>query len=354
MERQYQHLREVWIDYVKVIACVLVVLGHLLQSFSSAELIARNAVYRWFEASIYCYHVPLFFICSGYLYQKHTRLDSWKSYGCHVLKKAVVLGVPYFTFSVLTWALKFFFADSVNSALKGSLTEALFLSPLSPYWYLYVLFFLFLFVPTASKKATIPILFVLSIVGKVAVVAGAETPVYFVNGILKNAIWFVLGMGLAYAQINLKGMKKVWFATAGFCLFIGGSIIATYYQAENHQAIAFPLGIVACISVLILVINFEDLLTRSKVFPWLARYTLPIFLMHTLAAAPIRVLLVKIGVHSAPVHIIVGMLASFLLPIFAAFVMKKLKYPEFLLYPNKFIRFPTIRREVQNEDTVHQ
>jgi len=62
--------RDLWVDYIKVYACVLVAVGHFFQSMVSAGIMPQTGVYDWFNTTIYYYHVPLFFICSGYLHQK--------------------------------------------------------------------------------------------------------------------------------------------------------------------------------------------------------------------------------------------------------------------------------------------
>ena len=54
--------REKWADDVKVIACILVVLGHFFQSMTKANILPENDLYEWFETTIYYFHVPLFFI----------------------------------------------------------------------------------------------------------------------------------------------------------------------------------------------------------------------------------------------------------------------------------------------------
>lgn len=71
---------------------------------------------------------------------------------------------------------------------------------------------------------------------------------------------------------------------------------------------------------------------------FLARYTMPIFLMHTLFAAPMRSVLLKVGIENAIIHVVLGLSISFVGPIIAAWIMKKTKWLEFFLYPNKFIR----------------
>lgn len=147
--------REKWADDVKVIACVLVVLGHFFQSMMKANILSENDLYKWFNTTIYYFHVPLFFICSGYLYQKYSKVNSVGSWHKNVVNKALALGVPYATFTTATWVLKKVFTSSVNDQI-GGLGDTLFLHPTAPYWYLYALFFIFLVTPTfGSVKAAV-------------------------------------------------------------------------------------------------------------------------------------------------------------------------------------------------------
>lgn len=60
MERARQ--REIWVDNVKVIACILVVLGHFFMSMVTANVLSDTGLYQWFCQTIYYFHVPLFFI----------------------------------------------------------------------------------------------------------------------------------------------------------------------------------------------------------------------------------------------------------------------------------------------------
>ena len=149
--KQVKGQREIWVDNVKVFACILVVLGHFFQSMTQSGVLPANDFYNWFNQTIYYFHVPLFFICSGYLYQKLSIVDNIRSWGKNVLKKMFVLGVPYFAFSFITWILKTLFSSSVNREI-GGLGDTLFLYPTAPYWYLYALLFLFLITPTFRNR----------------------------------------------------------------------------------------------------------------------------------------------------------------------------------------------------------
>ena len=163
--------REKWVDDVKVIACILVVLGHFFQSMTKANILPENDLYQWFNTTIYYFHVPLFFICSGYLYQKYSKVSDFINWIKNVIKKALALGVPYVTFTTATWVLKTVFSGSVNDQV-GGLGDTLLLHPTAPYWYLYALFFIFLVTPTFSTMKTTVIGLIVAVVAKALILTG--------------------------------------------------------------------------------------------------------------------------------------------------------------------------------------
>ena len=87
-------MRETWVDDVKVCACILVALGHFFQSMVTTGILAESTLYQWFNQTIYYFHVPLFFLCSGYLYQKNNGAGvrwSWKK---NVIQKGEGIYIP--------------------------------------------------------------------------------------------------------------------------------------------------------------------------------------------------------------------------------------------------------------------
>lgn len=325
--------REKWVDDVKVIACILVVLGHFFQSMTKASILPENDLYEWFETTIYYFHVPLFFICSGYLYQKYSKVNGVSSWCKNVAKKALALGVPYATFTTATWVLKKMFSSSVNDQI-GGLGDTMLLHPTAPYWYLYALFFIFLVTPTFSSVKAAAVGLVVAIVAKgLILTGGGGYSVYAVSTVLSNEIWFVLGMSICVFDVQLKG-RKVQGTICGLLFTILSVVV---YKVEiTGGVIPFAMGLLACVAVILIVAGFEEKFGRGMDF--LAKYTMPIFLMHTLFAAPMRSVLLKIGIENAVVHVVLGLGISFAGPIIAAWIMKKTKWLEFFLYPNKFIR----------------
>lgn len=332
-----QREREIWIDNVKVIACILVVLGHFFQSMTKAGVLPANNLYQWFNQTIYYFHVPLFFICSGYLYQKLSSVNNIHSWCRNILKKLLVLGVPYFTFSFATWLLKTVFSGSVNSE-SGGLLDTLFVHPSSPYWYLYALFFLFLITPTFRNKTMAVIGLAVALALKVLGIIGGGYGVQVISYILSNEIWFVIGMCLSVFEFKKYLLKNSLIAPIAAGLVFTLLSVLVYVFGIDYGMISFLLGLLACFSVVTLMAKIYENRGQSAVFGILAKYTMPIFLMHTLFAAPLRTVLFKIGIQNAVIHVILGIAISFIGPMIAAKIMKKLKWAEFFLYPGKFIK----------------
>ena len=330
-EKAAVKVREKWVDDVKVIACILVVLGHFFQSMTKASIMPENDLYKWFNTTIYYFHVPLFFICSGYLYQKYSKVNSVGSWYRNAAKKALAIGVPYATFTTATWVLKKVFSSSVNDQI-GGLGDTLLIHPTAPYWYLYALFFIFLVTPTFSSVKAAAVGLMVALAAKVLILTGGYS-VYAVSTVLSNEIWFVLGMSICAFNVQLKG-RKVQGMICGV-LFIILSIMV-YTAKISSSAVSFVMGLLACVAVIMMVAGFEEKFGRGMEF--IAKYTMPIFLMHTLFAAPLRSVLIKIGIESAVIHVVLGLGISFAGPIMAAWVMKKRKWLEFFLYPNKFVK----------------
>ena len=139
-------------------------------------------------------------------------------------------------------------------------------------------------------------------------------------------------MSICIFNVQIRG-KKSQGAVIGL-IFLVLSVVA-YTVDIQSLAMSFILGLMACASVILLVADYED--KTGKFMAFLAKYTMPIFLMHTLFAAPLRSVLLKVGIANPAAHVVLGIGISFMGPIITAWIMKKTKWLEFFLYPNKII-----------------
>lgn len=73
-------------------------------------------------------------------------------------------------------------------------------------------------------------------------------------------------------------------------------------------------------------------------FEALTNWTMPVYLMHTIFAAGLRVALLKLGVASALVHVPLGLAIGFVGPVVAMALMERLRPLDFLVYPNRYVK----------------
>ena len=155
-------------------------------------ILHKSSLFLWFNQTIYLFHVPPFFICSGYLYQKFSKVENARAWGRNALKKAISLGIPFFSFSLITWLLKFMFPGQVNDEI-GGLLYILFINPIAPFWFLYALFFIFLVTPTFKDPqmavAGLILALILKVLG-ILIGSGIAAIAY----IMTYEIWFIIGM----------------------------------------------------------------------------------------------------------------------------------------------------------------
>ena len=103
MTNSNKRIRESWLDVVKGIGILLMVIGHAN---------APGVIRHW----IYGFHMPLFFIITGYLYDE----QKWKSRGFKALIKsrAKAYLIPYVIFFLIN-----LICEIVFEILKGNLSD---------------------------------------------------------------------------------------------------------------------------------------------------------------------------------------------------------------------------------------
>lgn len=92
-----------FIDITRALAILLIVFGHT---------IVHNGNTYWLFNLIYSFHVVLFFIISGYLYNKEKNTKEF------VVKKFLTLMIPCFIFTLAFLLPYFLFGSSINASSK--------------------------------------------------------------------------------------------------------------------------------------------------------------------------------------------------------------------------------------------
>lgn len=129
-----------WLDSAKGIAMILVILGHELQPFFE-ELGSPVVVF------IYSFHMPLFFLITGFLFSNKNLQKNFASYSKIKLKRLIL---PYFIYQIISILFINGFTYLTTHQFRYNLIETLqqlfYLNGTvgwnSPLWFLVVLFFL--------------------------------------------------------------------------------------------------------------------------------------------------------------------------------------------------------------------
>lgn len=124
-----------YIDQIRGIAIILVVIGHIIQ-FNEIQGGMKSAVFN----IIYSFHMPLFFLISGYIGYKTVKITDFNSLKKHLKNKAISLLIPLFSWSILVD--KFFFSQEWNPITPNDITNTITTPNL---WFLKTLFEIFFF-----------------------------------------------------------------------------------------------------------------------------------------------------------------------------------------------------------------
>ena len=324
--------RESWLDYLRAFACILVTLGHLLMSFQDANLIQQGKAVSIFVELIYCFHVYIFFFCSGYLFQGKTHKSS-KEIHTYKIERSINYLILYVVFSGATYAIKSVFSSDVNTDVEYTFFDTLLKYPISQMWYLYAIGVIYLFAYPIQAKKTENV--VVGIVLLIKVLAIWNPAIHVpVNYLFQNMIWFVMGQVFAYRKIKLNKSISLTSAVLFVIIFVIRSVFIV--GSDLLKVMLTFLGIVASAGVVICLT--KNMATITGPLKYISKYMLQIYLLHTICASGIRIILLKAGItHIAP-HFIFGIVFSFIIPIICAMVAERIKFLNFFFFPTKSIK----------------
>ena len=130
-----------WIDAAKGFTMLLVIIGHCVDGYLKAQMFpSHTKELQCVFDFLYSFHMPLFFILSGFLYYYSYNNCSFEK----IKSKASELIILYFGFSIIQCLIQIAMAGKINRNVSFSDIFLLPLYTVPPYWYLYVLTFLYL------------------------------------------------------------------------------------------------------------------------------------------------------------------------------------------------------------------
>jgi fucose 4-O-acetylase-like acetyltransferase len=328
--------RETWLDGLKGFATLLVILGHVLSGYLDAGTFP--AAYSSFHALrtwIYSFHMPLFFLISGYTfilaYWRQGRLR-WEKF----LAQLGNLLWLYVIFALLLWLVKQTVPDLVNETYDLSDLRQMFWVPLGNFWYIYVLAIFYVFAAATRLPNWQPWWLVLS--------AGCAVAVAYVRldwtnltlyRLVYHLFFFALGSALCrrrekLSSAKLMGLSAMVLTVAAYYYFFW-NIRNWYANWRMYIALATSFAF-------LWEFHRWRRLSEFPLFQVCGRHCLEIYLLHTFFTAGLRTLLPALGITAPWVSVWVNFALSTAGCLFLAWFLGKFRWSDLIFRPTRFLK----------------
>lgn len=264
--------RDVTLDYIKGIGIILMIIGHSDFAF------LYDGLLRHF---IYSFHMPLFFLCSGYLYKRRDVSDAAKRLSLTSL-------YPYFIFSIIWLVLSMMygtrtFLQGVEDVLWASNNEKsrMFLSTttaIGSIWFLFAFFWgkvCFNYIESKTKKYVIVSFFISALA--VLIERYVNLPMSFLQGV-SSTIFIAIGYYYKENRVNIY-FVLICIVAWLFCLKY------SYIELGSCSYGIYPLDVLGACGGTILCYYIAKFMQKAKCTNAIAicgKYSLQLLCFHFL------------------------------------------------------------------------
>ncbi|MFA6086603.1 acyltransferase family protein [Mucilaginibacter sp.] len=303
--------RLLWIDCSKGIGIILVVYGHVVRGLYDAH--ALNATYYFnSDTFVYSFHMPLFFILSGYTFYN----SFIKNQAGFIPGKLKTLVYPFVVWSLLQTAVEILLSNLTTHKTSPDMLIWCIFIPRAQFWFLYALFFICI-INFVSFKISLKYGLFLSLILWLGYFILNPTLGPFAH-IFQNLIFF--DAGIIFSQFNnrflliLKSNMYLLVNAIAFC------VIEYLYFATNqtHTFNYNYLFIIVAISGSLLIMQISHWATSKKLsefFIGVGRLSLAIYLSHILVISGMRIVLFKIfKIYNPVMNISIATIAGIIIP----------------------------------------
>ena len=147
--------------------------------------------------------------------------------------------------------------------------------------------------------------------------------------LFQNMVWFVLGQLFSYKQINPKIKTSLFLVLLFACVFVFRAVFDI--SAESLDTVLTLLGVSASVGIVYAITRNRA--TVHGIWKYISKYMLQIYLLHTMLAAGIRAVLLRLGISNLFPHLLMGLVFSFIIPIFCAMAAEQSKVFNVFFFP---------------------
>ena len=311
-----QPSRDQWVDAIRGFGILLVTIGHTWRGLESSGLIPDFGLFQAVDMRIYAFHMPLFFLVSGFYLPRVLGARTWTRFATSRIERLL--------WPLLVWTYVFFlFRIAAGSLANTQSNWSSFpwfpLPPREQFWFLWALFLVQMsalaikpWLGHGRHKSTILWLLMLSLsLALYYFPIGLEGNGEWLSGAYQNAPYLFLGafigsMGLPIASNKSGAIGLVLF------VFLIASVPVLSAGPTSRLFLASSLSLLCCVAVQFL---HPKIGWAGSLFVFLGETSLAIFVAHVIFSAATRIVLIKVGVEDIWLHMIAGTLLGMLGPI---------------------------------------
>ena len=316
-----------YISLMQIIGPIFVVLGHSLNGLD-----VTGWWYTFSKNWIYIFHMPLFFLVSGYLLSAGN--SSKKPYGTFVWGKCKRLLLPYLVWNLLFWIPKFlvggFLADNASLNILDMLRA--FVYPRQNVWghtwFLLGLFVVYLAAPVfhkvlGLKKWWLSAIVVVLCTGLYILHIGTEFLAF--SDLHKDLLFFVIGylLGQMDRDAFVAGMKRLRIPLILGAVVTSVLALMWFPWTKAYHFIPCAFILLAFLSMFVSVETLPPFLTK------VSSYSFGIYIMHWPVMIVVRIALHQILHLNAGITAVAMSICGYAVPILVLTVIRALPFEKF-------------------------
>ncbi len=323
-----QSKRIEWIDNLKGILIILVVLGHVISSYNGAGI--TNRFCEIVFSIIYSFHMAAFIFISGYLFKTSDNIKQ------NIMKKISSYGIPYIIFSFIWIMFKLIFSKYVNTTVDITDFFKILIFPISFMWFIYALLLMNILQVAIQEKIDKKILLLISFIFLLIKPIIIKYYPNFSKLIICDfmGFWFYFILGHYYGNKIIPFASKKIIYIISLIIFI----LLNYVLIVLPSDFNFLQIFITSISGTIVTIGLAKKIDKFRLLQYIGRHTMSIYVLSSIIIAATRIIVNHISFFNTLfIKVTICTIMGMVIPLLIEFFCSKIWKLDFIFYPNKYI-----------------
>jgi peptidoglycan/LPS O-acetylase OafA/YrhL len=322
---RYVASRNLEIDTLRGLACILLVLFHVIGYSPQDGLQVDDGMLRDVNDALAYLRMPLFTFLSGFVYAYRPFQEGMAQF---LQGKARRLLIPLLVVGALFMLVRALAPQANDAADQGPLM--FFLAPANHFWFLEALFLVFLVIVPLEALGVLKrergLLLTLALFASFFLL-NIETDWLSLGGAFFLMPFFLLGLWLCRFEPEQRiGVNRYWLALWGG---VAVTVLMLQLPEHKHSLHALVLSLLFCLSLYMA-------RPRSRWLAVVGLYSYSIYLFHVFFTAGARIGLYQTGITSIWVHVALGLAAGLAFPAVVEMVAARSRYLRTLFLGKRF------------------